>query len=335
MQVLLDSDKNFYKANLHCHSTDSDGKLTKEEIKAEFKKRGYSIVAFTDHEHVLDNSHLDDEDFLAITSCEIAVKEVPTASTLVNQSMKVTHLNFYALDRHNCITPCYSSVYDHFKNPMIEDKIRFTEEYQREYSSKGINEIIETAKKSGFIVSYNHPIWSNENATDYLNYDGLFAVEIYNHSCNVHGINSHSINVFDDMLRAGKRVYCTMCDDCHFGEPLDSPDSDAFGGWVMINAERLQYDVIMNALLKGEFYASTGPTIKSLIRCGEKVIIETSPATQIAYSTGGRRCAALNAKVGETVSRAEFTVDKNDRYFRISVKDKNGNFAYTQGYEVI
>ena len=34
----------FYKANLHCHTVISDGKLTKEQIKEEYQKRGYSIV---------------------------------------------------------------------------------------------------------------------------------------------------------------------------------------------------------------------------------------------------------------------------------------------------
>jgi hypothetical protein len=32
-------------------------------------------VAFTDHEHVIDNSHLTDENFLAINGCEVAIKE--------------------------------------------------------------------------------------------------------------------------------------------------------------------------------------------------------------------------------------------------------------------
>lgn len=46
-KVLLDSTKNYYKANLHCHSTNSDGKLSPEEVKALYKANGYSIVAYT------------------------------------------------------------------------------------------------------------------------------------------------------------------------------------------------------------------------------------------------------------------------------------------------
>ena len=52
MNVYLDSSKNYYKANLHCHSTNSDGKATPEQLKEEYMKQGYSVIAYTDHEHM-------------------------------------------------------------------------------------------------------------------------------------------------------------------------------------------------------------------------------------------------------------------------------------------
>lgn len=334
MQILLDENKNFYKAALHCHSKNSDGALSVAELKEEFKKRGYQIVAFTDHEHLIDNSYLDDENFLTITSCEIAIKQFPKQSTMKNYGMKVTHLNLYAENQHNVITPCYSSVADHFKNPEIEDLVKFEGEWEREYSAEGINAIIKEAKDKGFLVAYNHPTWSLENATDYLSYDGLFAVEIYNHSSAVTGINTYCPNVLDDMLRAGKKVYCTMCDDNHNWKGIDHPDSDIFGGFVMINAERLDYDTIINVLKNGEFYASQGPEIKSLARDGDTVTVKTSPAARISLSTAGRRAKAKNAAEGETVSEATFKIRPDDGYFRITVMDKNGKYANSRGYEI-
>lgn len=334
MQILLDRSKSFYKANLHCHSTNSDGKMTVAQLKEEFKKRGYSVVAFTDHEHLIDNSHLDDESFLTITSCELAIKEFPAQSTMKNYGMRVCHLNLYALDRHNTVTPCYNSVCDHFKNPDIEDLIRHNGEYERVYSADGINDIIRQAGDQGFIVSYNHPRWSLENAVQYLGYEGLFAVEVYNHSTAVHGGSDYCIDVFDDFLRDGKQIFCTMCDDCHERHGTEGPYSDMFGGWVMINADRLGYDTIMSALQKGDFYASQGPEIKSLVRDGDTVSIETSAAASIALSTKGRRTAAVNAATDETVCEACFKLRPDDGYFRITVTDRYGRHAHTQGYEV-
>lgn len=55
--ILLDSSKPFFKANLHCHSTLSDGIMSPERLKAVYRANGYSILAITDHEHIIDFSY--------------------------------------------------------------------------------------------------------------------------------------------------------------------------------------------------------------------------------------------------------------------------------------
>ena len=324
MEILLDHQKSFYKAQLHCHSTKSDGHITVEEQKKLFKERGYSVVAFTDHEHLVDNSYLDDDDFITITSCEVAMKEDAHTSTLKNRNMRAVHLNFYAMDQHNVVTPCYNSVYDHYTNDEVRAITRFEGEYDRIYSAAGINDMIRIAHEAGFLVSYNHPNWSLENATDYLQYIGLDFVEIYNHSCTMGGEDSYLIKAFDDILRSGKRIFATMCDDSHRLERM-------FGGWVMINADKLDYKTIMESLRKGDFYCSNGPEIYSLVREGNTVSIKTSQAKRIALSTKGRRCAVV---WGDGVTEVTFELLPEDGYFRITVDDLYGNHAHTQAYEV-
>ena len=333
MKILLDSKKNFYKAALHTHSVYSDGKKTVEEMKEAYKKEGYSVVAYTDHEHLIDNSHLDDKDFLTITSCEVAIKEFPKESTLVNHQMRVCHLNFYALDQHNTVTPCYSSIYDHYVTDLNRDLIKYDGEYERVYSVDGINEMIRIAKEQGFITCYNHPTWSLENATHYLGYEGLFAVEIYNYGC-VSGGRTDDEGVFDDLLRAGKNVYCTAADDCHNTVDYYKAGNDSFGGWVCINADKLEYSTIMNALINGDFYASTGPQIKSLAIDGDKVIVETSPCKHIAIVTKGRRTSRKIAEKDEILTSAELKVIPSDEYFRVICIDENGKKAYSQAYKI-
>lgn len=332
MKILLDEDKKFYKANLHAHSTMSDGRKSPKELKDEYKKRGYSIIAFTDHEHLIDNSYLNDKDFLTITSCEIAIKEFKERSTLTDYQMKVCHLNFYALNPHNTLTPCYSSLADHFINEHNRELIKHKGEYEREYGAEGINKIIKTANDNGFLVSYNHPSWSNETALDYLNYDNLFAVEIYNTSCDIEGIVTDEA-VFDQMLKAGKKIYCTACDDNHNRFDFSSPKNDSFGGWVNINANKLDYESIMTALKDGNFYSSCGPEIYSLAADKDKVIIKTSPCYKISLITSGRR-GETELEESACLTQAEFTLKPSDKYFRIRVTDKNGKSAYTNAYEI-
>ena len=327
-KILLDSGKNFYKGNLHCHSTKSDGSMTVEAIKEHYKANGYSVIAFSDHEHLIDNSHLTDDEFLAITACEVAIKEFPELSTLKKQDMRVCHLNFYAKDPHNIDTPCYNSVYDHFVKDEFAHLIKHScGEYDRRYSAEGISEMIKTANEKGFLVSYNHPRWSLENAADYLGYEGLWAVEIYNNECNHIGMYEYDINVYDDFLRAGKNMACIAGDDNHRLETT-------CGGWVMINAASLDYDSIINALENHQLYASTGPVIRGLYIEDGKAYLTYEKGAYAAISTKGRRTERISAENPCGENTAVFQIMSDDGYVRFDVVDQNGNRANTCAYFV-
>ena len=318
---------NFYKGNMHCHSNLSDGRLSPEELKTAYKSKGYSFLAITDHEFVKNNSYLDDTDFLTITSTEIAIKEFPDVSTLKHFDMRVCHLNLYAKEQNNVYNPCYNSVYDHFSVGEIRDKIlKPDKDFERVYSAEGINEIIRTANENGFFVAYNHPRWSLENYGNYGGYEGLWGVEIFNTSCNVGGLYEYDINVVDDLLRDGKRVFASSGDDNHnFKE-------DSFGSFVMVNADELKYSKIIDALLNGDFYTSTGPEIYELSVDGDEITVKCSDAQKINFSTLGRRAATVTANDDEYINTAVFSLKDTDGYFRITVIDKFGRRADSQSY---
>ena len=61
-QVLLPK-TGYYKANLHCHTTLSDGEFTPQQVKEAYMAQGYSIVAFTDHRRYVHHTELDSPDF--------------------------------------------------------------------------------------------------------------------------------------------------------------------------------------------------------------------------------------------------------------------------------
>ncbi len=328
MKILLDNNKNYYKANMHCHSVYSDGERTVEQIKEDYKNMGYSVVAFTDHEHLMDNSHLNDENFLAITSCELAIKEIANMSTLVKKDMKVCHLNIYSLDPHNIKTPCYSHVYDHYINETTKDKIYIPESsYERVYGAEGINDIIQKANEQGFLVSYNHPRWSLEDVRNYLQYKGLWAVEIFNYGSWKLGYFEYNINTYDDFLREGERVACVAGDDNHNTQ-------HCFGGFVMINAEKLEYGCVMEALKNHNFYASTGAEINGLYIDGDKAHISVPCGERIVMTTGIRRTVVKDLSDEENLDNIVFDISKDDRYIRFDVIDKDGKRANTCAYFV-
>ena len=323
--ILLDDAKPYFKANMHCHSVNSDGKMTPEELKAFYMSHGYSIIAFTDHEHVIDNSYLSDEHFLALTGCEIAIKEIADMSSGKKLDMKVCHLNLYARDPHNVDTPCYSAVADHFLNPAIADKIVHTKpDWDRVYSHEGISSIIAEANRSGFLVSYNHPRWSLENARDYLGYAGLFAIEIYNHTSAIDGYPDYNVQAYEDFLRDGHRIGCVMGDDNHNIQ-------NTLGGATYFNAPALTYENIIEAMLTHRFYASQGPLIHSLVVEGNTATIEFSGATSVILSPRGR---GVQVKKFEDEGRktATFTFREDDGYIRFDLVARDGKRANTCAY---
>ena len=326
-KILFGDKKKNFKGNMHCHSTFSDGKMTPEELKAYYKGNGYSFLAITDHEHINNNSYLDDEDFITITSCELAIKEIPEQSTLKNYCMKVCHLNLYAKKQDNDYNACYDEIYDHFS--AVERRASFKrpkEDFGRVYGKDGINRIIKTANENGFFVVYNHPRWSLENYREYSGYEGLWGVEIYNTACNNSGLYEYNINVVDDMLRDGKRVYCSSGDDNH------NIYSDSFGTFVMVNADSLTYDNIIASLLNGNFYTSTGPEIYEISVDGLSVKVKCSDVKRINLSTKGRRADSVIAKGDSFINEAQFTLNESDGYFRLSLIDEKGNRADSQSF---
>ena len=323
-QILIDEKLPFYKANLHCHTNWSDGKFSPEEIKILYKQKGYSIVAFTDHEALFDHSRLNDDKFLAITSAELAIKEYEKQSTLKNLKMKVCHLNILSPDPHNTLTPCYNSVYNHYVTDNTRPLLNFKGEYKRRHTTKGINKMIREFNRKGFLVTYNHPSWSLETEKDYIGLEGLWGVEIYNHSV-VSGGGTSDEHVFDELLRKGKSVYCVAADDNH------NKREDAYGGYTMINAEKLDYESVFNALRYGYFYASTGVEIKSLIREDNKVKFVCSDCAKVSLITEGRRRSAIT---GEKINEGEFEIKEKDGYFRLKFETNDSKIAWTQAYEV-
>ena len=333
MKVFLDSKKGYYKANLHCHTTNSDGKLTPEQIKDIYKSRGYSAVAFTDHEHLIDNSHLTDDGFVAITGCELAIKEESSGSTLRSPRMKATHLCLWAKDPHNDITPCYSSVADHFITPSVEGRVKADTDEQRVYTRECVERIISTARERGFLVCYNHPSWSLQDATDYPMHGAADFIEVFNTGSVMGGLYCDEA-AYSEMLRLGYKVMPVAADDNHNRRPVDSADSDSFGGFVMINADRLDYSSLISSLERGDFYASTSPSIYSLTLDGRTVRVKTSPVKKISVISGGRPSKARIADGEEYLTEWELTLPDSFDGFRIKLDDGRGGMAFTRFYEI-
>ena len=97
MKYLINPNKTQFKANLHCHTNLSDGHWTPEQVKEEYKKRGYSVVAITDHERLVSHNDLTDDNILFLTAYEVYIKNFPFDAVTDTQS----HINLYSKTPEN------------------------------------------------------------------------------------------------------------------------------------------------------------------------------------------------------------------------------------------
>lgn len=331
-KYLLSQNGNFYKANLHCHTTVSDGKKTPEEVKEIYQKLGYSVVAYTDHDILIPHNDLSDDNFLALNGFEIEINEKKEPS---KPFRKCCHICFVALDKNNIIQPMWNEKYLFGNAPNYKHIVKYDETqtpYVREYNDEKITEMMQTGVKNGFFVTYNHPTWSRENYPEYIKYSGMNAFEMFNGGCIVEGYDDYNPRVYDDLLGAGKRIYCIGTDDNHNCNDSNSRYWDSGIAFTMINAQNLEYKSVTDALVSGNFYCSEGPEIYELWIEDGKIHIECSEADRIICTYPARKARVYYSENEKAITSATFKVNEQDGYFRVTVIDKQGRHACTNAY---
>ncbi len=321
---LLPQEGSFYKANMHSHTTLSDGKFTPEEVKQRYKDAGYAVFAYTEHTHYHDVRHLSDERFLTLPSYEIALtnyerpthlgEDIPPLEhpfrcySTAGVHHEVIHMNLFAIDPDNVTTPDISDLKG---KPFVA----------------AVNEAVRRAKEGGFFVSFNHPHWSVNKHESYDNFEGLDALELINGAAFRSSGLDFVPHVYREMAWGGKRLVALAGDDNH-------AERHFFQAWTMIKAPALTHEAVMGAVQAGHCYVSAGPEIRELYVEDGVLHVTTSEASGIYFGNAGRRkLAVLQEKAEDApVTHAEFPLKKNDLFFHVIVKDLRGKPAMTQIY---
>ena len=332
-KYLLGGKGNFYKANLHCHTNLSDGHLTPAEVKELYKSRGYSVVAFTDHDALIPHQDLKDADFLPLNGLEISIRNPRPEG--VKGKNPVVHMGFIALEEDNEISPFFHRTKHILHNTEeLRRLVKFDEslpDFERDYSVETINAAIAEGKKRGFYVIYNHPIWSFETEERLRQYKGFDAMEVYNNASYILGYEEYTPALQDTLRRQGMRFATVAADDNHNKYPAESRRCDACGGWVQIEADKLEYRTITKALETGSYYASTGPKLHALWVEDGMVHVKCDPADRILFTLGGGGSKSAVAE-GAPLTEASFLLPGHAEWIKITVYDEKGKFAMTRAY---
>lgn len=291
----------FWRGNIHTHSTLSDGRLPPEEVIEAYKSAGYDFMVLSDHFvglydwPIADTRSLRSDGFTTILGAEIHAPK-----TAVGELWHIVAAGL-PLD----FAPCGEN-------------------------ETGA-ELARRAAAAGAFVGIAHPAWSQLTLEDGHSIEAAHAVEIYNHGCAVQTDRGDGWYLLDQMLNDGKRLTAFATDDAHF----HNNDADAFGGWVHVKAQSNDPEELLSALKAGNYYSSQGPRIHSLSISGKQLHIECSPVDSIAVVGGTSRAAVNN---GSAITKTTVDLNRLEKgwlipgpspWIRVTIIDASGKCAWT------
>jgi hypothetical protein len=180
---------------------------------------------------------------------------------------------------------------------------------------KNVDAVVEQGRRSGrpMFAHVNHPnFFYAITAEDLIALDherGDAFVEVYNgHS----GVRNYGDSAHPDMERMwdivlSKRIaerntsvmLGVATDDAHTYTAWGDRQVNPGRGWVMVRAPRLTPDSISRAMKQGDFYNSTGVTLKNLRIEGSAIDVEVLAEDGVAYTiefVGTRKGVPLTGK---------------------------------------
>jgi hypothetical protein len=170
------------KGNLHCHSNQSDGQPSPQQIVDIYAEHTYDFLTIADHNRLTDVSVLDNKGLALIPGCELNGGKAELGQ----------QYHLVLIGQHREIKP----------TPEMS-----------------IQDIVDLAHTAGELCWIAHPSWSSLTAFDLLALEGIIGVEVYNTTCH-HGIGrGESVVQWDELLARGRRFLGLAVDDAHWHYP--------------------------------------------------------------------------------------------------------------------
>ena len=308
-----ESDKQWYKGNLHTHSFWSDGDDFPEMIMQWYRDHDYQFVGLSDHNTLqegekwtkVSNNLLREETFQKYQKAfesDWVESKTDTAGTFVKlKTLDEYRSRFekeeeFLILKSEEITDSYDGKPVHMNATNIKSRIEPRHGNSMvEVLQNNINAVLEQREATGqpMFPHINHPNfgWAM-TAEDLKQLKGERFFEVYNGHPAVHNygdsarlgteamwdiINHHYLKN-DQELMLGLAT-----DDSHNYHTFGPQYSNTGRGWVMVSSEELSPEALIRNLEAGNFYASTGV---SLIKFGlrqNEYIVEVSPEPNVQY----------------------------------------------------
>ena len=165
-----------FRANLHTHSTTSDGMSTPQQAIWQYQQAGYDVLAFTDHRKTNPVSSFDGRGMTLISGIELHPRGP--------RNTRYWHLLALGVP----------------------------EDFPGEFDSA--QTAIDAVNAAGGIVFVAHPHWCGQTSADILALHGYAGIEVYNTGCRNIG-KADSEQCWDELIQQGRPCGALAVDDMH------------------------------------------------------------------------------------------------------------------------
>jgi len=285
----------WYRGVWHCHTTESDGARSADEVVAWYGERHYDFLAITDHNK--------------ITAAPARRRPggpllVPGVEIDAGQSQIGTSFHILGIGLRAMIELPKETVARH---------------------ALPVQSVIDRLRAAGATVFIAHPYWSGLVAADLAPLREVAGIEVYNANTDVDIAKGYSGVQWDDCLTRSRALWGVANDDAHwrFG--------DHGKGWTMLRSEEaLAPESVAAALAAGSFYASTGAVLDDVAFDGETATVRIAApgAREVRFICDHRWGHRVQAD-GVPLREASHTLRGRERYLRLEVVAPDGGMAWT------
>lgn len=337
------SGKKWYKGNLHTHSYWSDGDEFPEVIMKWYKDQGYQFVALSDHNIFQEGekwksisadslyrnafqNYLSEygEDWVEYVQEDEELKV--KLKTFEEYGPRYTEKEKFIMIPAQEISAGFEGKPLHLNITNLERLIAPMEGGSVvEVLQNNINAVLEQRKTSGkpMMVHINHPnfIWAI-TLEDMIRLKGERFFEVYNGHPAVHNLGDSTRIGYEAMwdfiniayLEKGQPlIFGLATDDSHNYHKQGAKFSNSGRGWVVVQADSLEAGTIVEALERGDFYASTGVELEKLSYENNVLEVAALPKEGVNYTL-----EFIGCKEGDKDTQVLKTVEGNAGSFKLS-----------------
>ncbi len=356
----------WFKGNTHTHSLWSDGNDFPEMIMDWYKTHGYDFISLSDHNTLAEGEKWVTipahpfrqnrfKEYLQKFGANWVIQKKDSAGliqvklkTLAEYKPLFEEKDKFLLIQAEEITDNYEKKPIHIGAVNVKEMIppqrgnNVTEVMQN-----NLDAVYAQRQRTGqpILAHINHPnfIWAIK-LEDMMPLKGERFFEVYNGHPHVHNYGDSTTIGMDELwdkllihyIREGKDlVYGLATDDAHDFIEYKIGTSNPGRGWIMVRAAVLQPAALIEAMEKGDFYATTGVELNDMNFTNDQLNISVKPQSGVNYTIQFWGARKKNSNAGELLkevkgTQASFKLKKKYLYVRakiISDKLKENPFA--------